>query len=123
MNDPGVYAALVAGVFSVIALVITTRQNRKGAEATNALNERVVDRDDFEAVMTRMERDLERSEKRITDLETRLEAEVDARERAEERAVGAERRAAALERRVTQLEEVLRQHDIPVPPPPPNPHA
>lgn len=127
-------ATTLSGLFvlvgTVITAVLTSRSNRKGAEATaklakdaNNLSERVVDREDFDAVMTRMEKDLERSDKRITDLERRLEAEVTAREKAEERAVAAEKRAdeaerstSRLERRVSQLEQVLRDHDIPVPP-------
>lgn len=123
MTDPAVLSALVIAIGSLLVAVVTQRQNRKGAAATNALTARVVDREDFDAVMTRMEKDLERSDKRITDLEKRLEAEVDAREkaearaaRAEQRADAAEKRATRLERRVTQLERVLREHDIPVPP-------
>lgn len=130
MTDPAVLSALVIAIGSLLVAVVTQRQNRKGAAATNALTARVVDREDFDTVMTRMEKDLERSDKRhaeqdarITQLEARLEAEVDAREKAEARAVRAEQRADAaekratrLERRVTQLERVLREHDIPVPP-------
>lgn len=116
--NPAIWSAIVTTLGLIVIALIADRQSKRGARATNALAERVVDREDFDAVMTRMERDLERSDKRITDLETRLEAEVTAREKAEERAERAEKRAAALERRVTQLEEVLRQHDIPVPPQP-----
>lgn len=127
-------ATTLSGLFvlvgTVITAVLTSRSNRKGAEATaklakdaNNLSERVVDREDFDAVMTRMEKDLERSDKRITDLERRLEAEVTAREKAEARAVEAERRAdeaerraTRLEKRVSQLEKALEDNHIPVPP-------
>lgn len=123
MSDPAVLSALVIALGSLAVAVVTQRQSRKGADATNALTARVVDREDFDTVMTRMEKDLERSDKRITQLEARLEAEVVAREQAEARAVRAEQRADAaekrvtrLERRVSQLEQELLEHDIPVPP-------
>lgn len=132
MRDPALWSSLVIGLGGIFVAIFTTRQNRRAAEATNKLEKRVVDRGDFESVMSRMEADLARSDRRIDDLEARLEAEVTAREKAEERAEQAEERAGraekraergekradALERRVTQLEEVLRQHDIPVPPQP-----
>lgn len=128
--SPVVWSAIVTTLGVVAVTLLNVRQTRKGNAATNALAERVVDREDFNAVMTRMEADLERSDrraseqdKRITQLEARLEAEVDAREKAEARAVRAEQRADAaeqqttrLERRVSQLEQVLRDHDIEVPP-------
>lgn len=123
--NPAVWSALITASGLFLIAVITNHQNKRGEKATNALAARVVDREDFDAVMTRMEKDLERSDKRITDLERRLEAEVDAREKAEARAVRAEQRAdeaerrgARLEKRVSQLEQVLRDHDIPVPPVP-----
>lgn len=123
MSDPAVLSAIVIALGSLAVAIVTQRQNHKGVAATTALTARVVDREDFDTVMTRMEKDLERSDKRITQLEARLEAEVVAREQAEARAIRAEQRADAaekrvtrLERRVSQLERELLDHDIPVPP-------
>lgn len=128
--EPAVLSSLVIACGSMLVAIITTRQNRQGQKDTKFLEERVVNRDDFEKVMERMEKDLQRSDKareadsrRITDLENRLEAEVQERVKAdrkasdaEKRAADAEKRADRLERRVAQLEQVLEEHNIPVPP-------
>lgn len=123
MIDPAVLSAIVIAAGSLAVSFVTSRQNRRGAAATNAVAARVVDREDFDAVMTRMENDLTRSDKRMTDLETRLEIEVTARAAAEERAIQAEdralqaeARAQRLERRVTQLEAILRAEGMTIPP-------
>ena len=100
-----VVSALVTTVGGIVVAILTTRANRKGASATNALAERVVEREDFEAYTDRQDRERERLEKRITDLEKRLEAEVAARKAAEARATEAERRADAAEKKATALEE------------------
>lgn len=98
-------------------------EERANARAS-AVAERVVDREDFDAVMTRMDRELDRSDKRMGELEGRLELEVTARAKAEERAIQAEERALQaearaqrLERRVTQLEAILRAEGMTIPPP------
>lgn len=121
--DPQTLSAIVISLGSLAVAIITSRQNRQGAKATNALTERVVDREDFESVMTRLEAENQRMSKRQDVLESRLEeeaklrAEADARAvAAEQRAIVAEERANRLERRVTQLEDALRQNQIPVPP-------
>lgn len=123
MIDATVASSIVIALGSLSVALVTQRQNRKGAQATNvlstatnALSERVVDREDFDAVMNRMQKALDRADVRIGQLETKLEAEGEARQRAEHRAERAEKRAYALERRVTQLEQVLRDNDITVPP-------
>lgn len=107
--NPAVQSAIVSGGFLVLIALITYRQTSKGTKATHALEQRVVDREDFESVMTRMEADLQRSDKRITELESRLEAEVKARKEADGRAAAAEKRASAAERRVTQLTKRVAQ--------------
>lgn len=122
--DPAVLSAIVLAVLGLIGTYVTNRQNKIGAKATNALNERTVDREEWREYVDRQDTERLRLEKRIEDLETRLEAEVAARKKAEDRAEAAdlraeraEKRAEALGRRVTQLEETLRKHGIPVPPP------
>lgn len=123
--DAGVISALVIAAGSVLVAVVTTRQNRQGQKATEKLNERVVNREDFEKVMDRMDKDLVRYEKRVGDLENRLDDEVKERMKADDRASEAEKRAERvekhaerLEKRVRQLVAVLEEHDIPVPPMP-----
>lgn len=107
--NPAVQSALISSLALIGVALITYRQTRKGSKATDALAQRVVDREDFESVMTRMEADLQRSDKRITELESRLEAEVAARKEADNRAAAAEKRASAAERRVTQLTKRVKQ--------------
>lgn len=126
--EPAVLSAIVIALGSLAVAVVTSRQNHKGAAATTALTARVVDREDFDTVMDRMQNDLDRNDKRMADLESRIEVEVAARTAAEERAIHAEQRALLaeeraqrLERRVTQLEELLRTEGISVPTPEPHP--
>lgn len=121
--EPAVLSALIIAGGSLVVALLTVRQNRKGAAATNVLSERVVDREDFDSVMSRMETALQRADKRVDDLEARLDIESEARRVADARAIAAEasaaraeERATILERRVTLLEQVLTSHDIPVPP-------
>ncbi len=118
-----VLSSLIIASGSLLVALLTMRQNRKGAAATHVLSERVVDREDFDSVMSRMQNALERSDKRVDELEARLELETKARMAAdaravaaEKRAVRAEERATILERRVTLLEMVLTSNNIPVPP-------
>lgn len=107
--NPAVQSALVSAAGLVAVALIVYKQTRKGEKATTALQERVVDREDFDAVMDRMETALERADKRITELESKLEAEVRARKEADGRAAAAEKRASAAERRVTQLTKRVKQ--------------
>ncbi len=103
--NPAVLSSLVLAAGSVAVALLAYRQTAKGNKATTSLQERVVDREDFDSVMTRMEASLARADKRIDELEARLESEVTARERAEERANRAERRADVAEREVARLKE------------------
>lgn len=102
-------ATVASGIFSGIVLIavtlITARNNRKGEKATETLAERVVDREEWESYTQRQDAERERLERRIADLERRLETEVTARKAAERRATEAERRADAAERKATDLEE------------------
>lgn len=123
MKDPAVLSAVVIALGSFLVAVVTNRQNRAGAKATNTLSERVVNREEFDSIMDRLEKENTRSEIRISHLEDRLEEEAKLRAEADQRAIEAEKRAARaeeraaqLERRVTQLEEALERNHIPIPP-------
>lgn len=102
-------ATILSGLITVIGgitvVVLTNRSNRKGAEATETLAERVVDREEWESYTIRQDVERERLERRIADLERRLEAEAVAREKAEQRATAAEQRADAAEKKAAELEE------------------
>ncbi len=106
--SPGL-ATVLSGLFvligSIVTVLVTQSSNRKGAEATEKLSERVVDREEWESYTERQDRERQRLEQRIADLERRLETEVTARKAAERRATEAERRADAAERKATELEE------------------
>lgn len=116
MADPAVLSAVVIALGSLAVAVVTRNQNIKGAAATNALSSRVVDREDFQAIVEELRQSLVDVRAELADVRLELKSESAARERAERRAGDAERRAVRLERRVSQLEQVLREHDIPVPP-------
>lgn len=107
--NAAIWSAIISGLTLVAVAVLTNRSNKKGADATNALQERVVDREDFQLYTERQDRERERLEQRIADLENRLEAEVTAREKAEERAAVAEKRANAAEKKATELERRVTQ--------------
>lgn len=127
---PAVWSALVISVGSLIVAIITSRQNQKGAKATNALTERVVDRGDFQAIVDELRESLTDVRNELAQVKKDLAAEVEARREAESRATAAEQRAKAaelradaaekrvdqLQRRVVQLERALGDRDIPVPP-------
>lgn len=142
--NPAVASAIVTTIGVIVVGVLTYRQNRKGAAATNALNqranelaERVVDREDFETIVAQLRTSLADVRTELAQVKEDLAAEVKARREAETRAADAERRAEAAERRaeaaerragqaerratrlelrVGQLERVLRDAQIPVPP-------
>lgn len=134
--NPALASAIVTTLGVLIVGLLTYRQNRKGAAATNALNqranelaERVVDREDFETIVEQLRTSLADVRSELAQVKRDLAAEVAARREAEKRATAAERRAEAaerradaaekrvdlLQRRVVQLERVLREQDIPVP--------
>lgn len=113
---PAVWSAIVIALGSLAVAVVTNRQNQKGAKATNALTERVVDREDFQAIVDELRESLTDVRTELAEVKRALAEEVTARREAERRAQRAEDQAARLERRVSQLEQVLRDHDIPVPP-------
>lgn len=132
--QPAVASALVLAAASLLVGLLTYRNNRAGQNATNVIESKKVDLEEFREVQTRNEKALERADKereadraRIERLEEALMEERQAREAADERAAAAEtraqraeQRAERLERRVTQLEQVLRDHDMSVPPPLPD---
>ena len=110
--NPVVWSALVTALGLVAVTLLNVRQTRKGNDATNALAERVVDREDFESVVDQLRASLADVRVELAEVKKELAAEVAARKEAERRATAAERRAAEaeekaveLERRVTQLEQ------------------
>ncbi len=121
--EASIIAALIVGIVSLVTALIAQRQNRAGARATevlqksaNELDERKVDLDYFKEYRDSMDERLRRLEADVKEeREARMVAEKRADE-AEQRAKEAERRAVRLERRVAQLEDVLRDHNIVVPP-------
>jgi chromosome segregation ATPase len=107
-----VLSSIVTGLGVVIVAILTTRANRKGERATEALgrqqaelNERVVDREDFESIVEQLRTSLADVRAELAQVKTDLEAEATARRAAERRATAAERRADAAERKATDLEE------------------
>ena len=121
--NPAIWSAIVTTLGLVVIALIADRQSKRGARATNALAERVVNREDFAAIVAELRTSLAEVKADLKSVETELESEVVARkdadaraERAERRAIAAEERATALERRVTQLEQVLRENGIDPPP-------
>lgn len=121
--EPTVLSAIVIALGSLAVALVTRSQNKAGAKATNELNERVVDREDFREVVDNLRLDLKRTHEKVEELEQRLEKEAELRAEADRRAVAAEQRAEVaekraelLERRVTLLEMVLTSNNIPIPP-------
>lgn len=121
--NPAVASALVLAAASLLVGLLTARNNRVGQSATTAIESRKVDLDEFREYRETVSERLGWAEKRIGELEDMVKDERERREEAEQRAGRAERRAeqaearaARLERRVGQLEQVLRDHDMPVPP-------
>lgn len=130
--NPAVQSALVTGLLGVVIIFISTRANRRSQDADNAIKGKAVDL----SVLTESIDELKSSNVDVKDrlkaVETELQTEREARviamnraEKAEKRALAAEARADAAEERITrlttrvaQLEDVLRRHDIAVPPVP-----
>jgi chromosome segregation ATPase len=84
---------------------------RKADADRHELEERKVNREDFDAITRELRASLAEMDRKLTLAEQ-------ARNTAESRAATAEQRADRLERRVTQLEEVLRENHMTIPPQP-----
>lgn len=91
------FAAVVVTSGSVLVAVITVRQNRRGATATNQLEERKVDLDVFESSVA----ELRLSLKEVRD---ELAEERSARRGSDEKAAAAQQRAAKAEQRTAEVE-------------------
>lgn len=131
-------ATLIGAVLVFAASIIGALLVRNSTKKAQALDARKVDLDEFREVQARNEAALDRADKRIADLETRLVTEHEARQRSDERADEAEkaakraeqrtgeveeqgkrlaRRLSRSERRVKQLEKAMAEAGVPVPPP------
>jgi NAD-specific glutamate dehydrogenase len=115
--DPGVASALVVAVGGLVVSLVTNRNNRRGQQSTSEIEGRRVGRDEFDSITRELRESLDDVKKELAD-------ERDLRAKSDERAAAADERAKTataatrrLVRRVEQLENVLRDHDMPVPPP------
>lgn len=106
-----VLSALVVAGFSAVVGIVTLRQNRKGAKATEALEqkntelaERTVAKEEFDSIVRELRESLNTVKADLREVEQEMETEVEARRAAERRAAEAERRAAAAERRAEDAE-------------------
>lgn len=118
-----VLVALCGGAGAIGASWISTRATKRATANQLTLDERKVDREDFDAITTNLW-------KALAETNTKLETAEKARATAELRATEAERRAASaeqragqaedralqLDRRVGQLEDAMRDAHIPIPP-------
>lgn len=114
-------ATLVGGLCAAISALVASGLTKRTADrariAQAEIDERKVNREDFDSITANLW-------KSIGQLEAQLTDERAARVTAENRAIAAESRAQAaetsvhrLEDRVSQLEAVLEQHNMPIPPP------
>lgn len=122
----GVVIVAFAGLAGTLgAQRIISRANRASEADRLDLEERKVNREDFDAItrelrtsLAEMDRKLNAAESAREAAETRANLADSRAERAETRALRAERAAQRLEKRVTQLEAVLRENGMPIPPHP-----
>ncbi len=132
--DAGTLSSLaVSGVALVVGL-LTYRNNRAGQNATARIEDKKVELNGkqfdlqalgqtvqtLQAEVARLDGDLGEEREARRAAESRADEEREARKRAEQSAEDAKREATRamrkLTRRVAQLEQVLREHDMPVPP-------
>lgn len=122
----GTVVVALSGLAGVLgASWISNRSTTRAQVAANELEERKVNREDFDAITRELRASLVEMDRKLNAAESAREAAetranlADARaERAEARAAAAERAAQRLEKRVSQLEDVLRANDMTIPPQP-----
>jgi hypothetical protein len=95
--DPAVASALVLGAVSLCVGLLTYRNNRAGQSATNVIENRKVDQSEFDSITRELRESLE-------SVKEDLQHEKDQRRLSNGYA--------------RTLAQVLRDHDMPVPPPP-----
>lgn len=106
-------ATLVVGALALSGVIYAQKVAKRASERQSAIEERLgtqrETREDFTTLYDRLEGQLKQALSKINDLERRLDDEVTARERAEQRANRAEERANRAERRADIAErEVAR---------------
>lgn len=106
-------ATIVVALLALSGVLYTQRVAKRSSERQSAIDERLgaqrETREDFTTLYDRLEKQLNQALTEIAELKKRLDAEVNAREKAEERANRAEERANRAERRADTAErEVAR---------------
>lgn len=133
--DAGVASSLAVSVVALVAAYLTYRNNRAGQTATDKIETRKLDRDEFDSLREELWAQLEGVKADLRE-EREMRVESDRRaEAAERRALAAEKRATEAEKRATeaqkngaaatrklakrveQLENLIRELGATVPPP------